>query len=415
MKKLFFLELTFLLLATTFSSNPPPPGWYQQTLPVSDFVNDIFFLDSLQGWVATREGNILHTINGGEDWNIQIDSAGDFQSIQFPESSTGYALANGLHGLIYKTTNGGTNWEVLHDFNPTALFKDMSFINKDTGWICSEDIFDGGVFKTTNGGISWDQQLNYNSENPQTIFFANKDTGWTGNQYRKLFKTTNGGLNWNLQIIFPSFQAAIEDILFFNSNTGFVSAARIYKTTNGGTSWDTANDDGIKLSFANDSIGWCGSNFFNIKKTTDGGLNWVIQNSPIFNNTSVSAVSNLIAWAGASGIVHTSDGGGLTVINNVNINSALDFTLYQNYPNPFNPNTIISYVLPVGGVVKLRVFDISGKEIETLVNKQQNSGNYEIKFDASRLPSGVYFYNVKFMDNKSNQTVSKTKKMLLLK
>ena len=77
MKKLILLELAFLFLATTFSSNPPPPGWYQQTLPVNDFVNDIFFLDSLNGWVVTPNGYIMNTQNGGNNWTIQKDSAGN--------------------------------------------------------------------------------------------------------------------------------------------------------------------------------------------------------------------------------------------------------------------------------------------------------------------------------------------------
>ncbi|MEO8447242.1 MAG: YCF48-related protein, partial [bacterium] len=227
MRKLILLELALLFLATTFQSDNPP-GWFQQQLPVSDFINDIFFLDSLNGWSVTNTGYIMKTSNGGSNWNIQIDSAGNLSSIQFLDSLTGYVVGNGNHGIIYTTSNGGTNWTLLHDFNPAARFRRLNFINKDTGWVCSDDIFDGGVFKTTDGGYNWMHQLNYASENPEVVFFTDKDTGWTGNQFRKLYKTTDGGLNWNLQIIFPFVGASIKDILFLNANTGFVSAARIY-------------------------------------------------------------------------------------------------------------------------------------------------------------------------------------------
>ncbi|MBK9099654.1 MAG: T9SS type A sorting domain-containing protein [bacterium] len=89
--------------------------------------------------------------------------------------------------------------------------------------------------------------------------------------------------------------------------------------------------------------------------------------------------------------------------------SAVDFNLMQNYPNPFNPSTVISYQLSVSGDVTLKVFDILGNEVATLVNELKPAGNYEVEFDASSLTSGVYFYKLQagtFVD---------TKKMVLLK
>ncbi len=86
-----------------------------------------------------------------------------------------------------------------------------------------------------------------------------------------------------------------------------------------------------------------------------------------------------------------------------------DYSLYQNYPNPFNPSTVINWQLPVSGHTTLKVYDILGNEIETLIDKQQSPGNYSITFNAKNLPSGVYFYRLK------SETILLTKKMLLLK
>ena len=85
------------------------------------------------------------------------------------------------------------------------------------------------------------------------------------------------------------------------------------------------------------------------------------------------------------------------------------FLLEQNYPNPFNPSTLIGYQLPISSFVNLTVYDALGKEIKTLVNKYQNAGKYFVQFNASDLPSGVYFYRL------DAGTFHTTKKLLLLK
>jgi hypothetical protein len=97
----------------------------------------------------------------------------------------------------------------------------------------------------------------------------------------------------------------------------------------------------------------------------------------------------------------------LTKVDEVQLPSG--FQLNQNYPNPFNPTTQISYSIPKSGIVNLRVYNILGKEVAELINEYQNSGTYQITFNAQDLPSGVYFYQLKTGDYISS------KKMLLIK
>ncbi len=85
------------------------------------------------------------------------------------------------------------------------------------------------------------------------------------------------------------------------------------------------------------------------------------------------------------------------------------FKLFQNYPNPFNPTTSIKYTASTIQYVNLTVYDVLGREIKTLVNEEKNPGEYEVKFNASHLPSGTYFYRL------SVGNYTETKKMLLIK
>ncbi|RPI18095.1 MAG: T9SS C-terminal target domain-containing protein [Ignavibacteriae bacterium] len=80
--------------------------------------------------------------------------------------------------------------------------------------------------------------------------------------------------------------------------------------------------------------------------------------------------------------------------NTNSTNSALEFKLSQNYPNPFNPVTLIEYSIPVQGKVELKIYDILGKEVKTLVNEFKEAGTHNVMFNASELASGVYFYKI---------------------
>ena len=102
-------------------------------------------------------------------------------------------------------------------------------------------------------------------------------------------------------------------------------------------------------------------------------------------------------------------GGSLTEVRETKTNAPDDFKLEQNYPNPFNPNTKISWQSPVGSKQTLKIYNVLGSEVVTLINEYRPAGRYEVNFDAYSLPSGVYFYQLSIGD------YIITKKMTLLK
>jgi hypothetical protein len=96
-------------------------------------------------------------------------------------------------------------------------------------------------------------------------------------------------------------------------------------------------------------------------------------------------------------------------VQNISTETPSSFSLSQNFPNPFNPTTNIEFALPKSGLVTLRVYDILGKEVATLVNEVKNAGSYSVDFSASNFTSGVYFYKIE------TNGFSDIKKMMLIK
>lgn len=105
-----------------------------------------------------------------------------------------------------------------------------------------------------------------------------------------------------------------------------------------------------------------------------------------------------------------SNGSLITAVKDEKLNTTpADFSLSQNYPNPFNPVTTLSFAISHSSFVTLKVYDVLGREVATLVNGERKAGDYQIQFDGSNLPSGVYFYSI------AADNFSKVKKMTLIK
>ncbi|MCU7491788.1 MAG: T9SS type A sorting domain-containing protein [Ignavibacteria bacterium] len=127
----------------------------------------------------------------------------------------------------------------------------------------------------------------------------------------------------------------------------------------------------------------------------------ILTYSPNNEDKSYQDVTRWIyTWVGKKSVV------GVENEKNTTVKS---YSLSQNYPNPFNPSTTIRYSIPQAGRVTLKVFNVLGKEISTLVNEEKNQGSYEVKFDASQLASGIYFYQIE------SGSFRQVNKMLLLK
>jgi photosystem II stability/assembly factor-like uncharacterized protein len=442
---LFYLALLLFIIGFSFTDNPVG-NWYQQFMPNLNgrSVTDITFLDSLTGYAVTNNfspsdtGYILKTTNGGDNWIINATLNRNFTRIQFINNDTGFVCGGTGGGTpyIYKTTNAGSNWFVLSTFG-CSMWRDMFALNNDTIWAVDNVSLCGGVFRTTNGGVSWQNQGSFGSYNPEKIYMFNRNIGFITKDFGSsshIYKTTDSGANWSIIVSNDYFT----DMYFADSLTGWkCSVFGMKKTTDGGFNWVTqvlpyggiiqSNGIGSFSNINRDTIWGNGGSVlypnnrygFILNKTTNGGANWLFQipDTSFFRGASfVEFTDRLHGWA--YGNIHTTTGGDTifyTPVQQISISVPKNFILGQNYPNPFNTSSkfkvlITSNVKRQTSDVKVIVYDVRGKEITKLMDENLKPGEYEITFDAKELPSGIYFYSLIVEGN-----LIDTKKMVLLK
>jgi hypothetical protein len=225
---------------------------------------------------------------------------------------------------------------------------------------------------------------------------------------------------------------------FADSLTGFKNTVfGMRKTTNGGLNWvtQTLPTGGIILTSAiidfcalNKDTLWGIGGFVQypnnqqrgiLYRTTNGGTNWLFQvpdtNLNMTGFSFVRFTDSKHGWLYRSTIrgIHTINRGGdtfLTPVSQISSNIPNDYELFQNYPNPFNPATNIRYKISKSSYINIIVYDITGKQVADLINRKQSAGIYEVDFKAENLSSGIYFYSLI-----TDGILSDTKKMILLK
>jgi hypothetical protein len=201
-----------------------------------------------------------------------------------------------------------------------------------------------------------------------------------------------------------------------NTATIVGDAGTILRTTDGGGVWIKQQSGTPRtlygVWFIGAKLGLVVGDLGTMLRTTDGGATWLPQKSGTINALNAVCFTDVQSGTivGEYGtIVRTAPSGIVTGIGSDIASLPIRYALNQNYPNPFNPTTAVSYQLSAVSFVSLKVFDLLGREIATLVNEVHQPGSYTVRWNASSMPSGVYLYRLQTHD------FVETKKMLLLK
>ena len=420
MKKIFLLLIVFILYQSLYSQ------WFQSyNIDYVEF-NKIQFVNELTGYIVGEDlnnygGVILKTTDGGNNWmNLTADSLFPIEifALSFLNSNTGFVSGYSMN--IYKTTNGGISWSYTQaPYLGNSRFRALQFLNENTGYV-------GGRYgvrsKTTNSGITWDT-LSMAGSQLYSIFFFNANTGFMGDGASIIHKTTNSGMNWTMTSLTDTSSVpsgyALMDIDFLNEMTGYIvgrtnSRGAIFKSTNSGANWiNIFHTDSIQLysiDINNESTIFAAGEIRKVLKSTNAGLTWSITEIPgnFWELYSIRFINENTGFTSGYGHVFKTTNGGVFV-NQISNEIPEGFSLYQNYPNPFNPTTKIKFQISKLSDVKLIVYDILGREVATLVNERLKAGTYEVEFEGTSLPNGVYFYTL------ITDSFKETKRMVLKK
>jgi len=398
MKKLIIS--LFVFISSLFSQS-----WVSQNSGTTEQIYDVFFVNDLTGYASCSGGVLLKTTNSGINWtSLPGPYSGNIVNVVFFDSNTGIVFSN----PVYKTTNAGLNWFQVASLSGTLHHSMIA--DSTTVYGCQPF----QLSKTTDKGSNWSVTSSTPPWMTTSVYFINQFTGWVTTiqpigmpvptVYRaSVSKTINGGLNWLVLYTEdgPPESNLFRDTYFPTSDTGIIigkSGNSIYRTFNSGINWSEITTGGglTDLFFINSKTGWAVNQTGYVYKTTNTGSLWTYSATPVsIQLNTVRFINPLTGWAvGVNGTILKSTNGGVTGITQFTGLSPNKFSLSQNYPNPFNPQTKIKFAVPKSSFTKLIIYDLLGREVETLVNEELKPGTYEADWDGSNYSSGVYFYKI---------------------
>lgn len=343
---------------------------------------------------------------------------------------------------VYKTSNNGQSWEFLTANLNVQLPNLQKIYLSSNGTIYSTG-HNVGIIRSTDKGNTWDNVL-MSDENhpinrtyaPITNFICIDDTAFVCIYNSGIWVSTDNGTTWD-KFTKNLADSVFNNILYLSSTNILVSTEtfsndKVYQTKDFGNSWTEYSgyqfNEGHTLHFLdkdsnNFFVSVEGHRFFrnNIVFSDNNGASWKTLfsgESDMFDIYDIKLDSDgyifLFGYRNHPyfGVVFRRSAHTIyEQITDVDVDTQIPtkYSLSQNYPNPFNPVTTIKYSVPENSFVTLKVHDILGREITTLVNEEKYAGNYSVTFDGSGLSSGIYFYTIK------TNKYSNTKKLVLMK
>jgi photosystem II stability/assembly factor-like uncharacterized protein len=351
-------------------------------------------------------GGVHFTSDNGSTWTTPSALSGT--TISSLCIKGGLVFAGTGHNGPYVSTDNGATWAPANGGLSSSSSRSTAALAYDSLYLFAGT--HGGVYRSTDNGTSW---LPASSGLTDTLVFAlcSANGRLFAGTNTGVYLSTNSGSLWTvLTNGLPSYRVTSivstdNDILVAYALGGNPS---VYKSTDNGSSWNPVSS-GLASGAVIQTLCVAGGAVFGgtdakgIWLSTDRGGNWSdISQGLSGPGLKISALTSsgdyLFSGATKGGIWSRPLSQVVSVGSSAPCNLAGGFKLEQNYPNPFNPTTSIRFEVPGSKVVTVKVFDVLGREVATLVNDVKEPGTYILHWDAGGVSSGVYFYRIKAGD-----------------
>ena len=326
-------------IGQTFQTTDGGVSWNEYGVTLSFAGQDVFFPDANNGWIVGYSMSwngfysydIMHTTDAGMSWHALPAPPQQYHGIAFLNNQKGWIVGSvsGYLGFIISTTDGGENWT--NQLESVVPLADVQFTDVNNGWVIG---YGGTVLHTIDGGSNWLPQDIESYDQLMALDFLNNSEGWIVGMNGTIRHTTNGGTNWTTVPSPNDLETCWRDIDFVNANTGWIIKGincdglgggfpqniYLFHTTNGGLNWILQDSllDLHQIEFLDANQGWAIGGTNGIFRTTNGGESWEQQNSGTgLNLSDISFVDAEYGWmiANNSGmgflckILATTDGG----------------------------------------------------------------------------------------------------------
>ena len=420
-------------------------------------MNAMMFTDIFTGYIGTGSLEIYKTTNSGINWyktniNGLADTIGAISKIFYLNPNIGWATS--LDGKIFKTTDGGNNWDLQFSNLYWPIFTGIFFVDSLYGWAVGAG---ARPYKTTDGGNNWIEQTNILNNFCDDVFFKDYLNGFILSN--KFYKTSDGGLSWLQDSSFYNF--GIPRFANYDTINIFLIGDKVYRTNNGGNDWTefpelqgqglkTTNlvsvnsgyfvgNIGLIIKYYDESIPVELINFNGRIKGSEVFLEWFTATETNNQGFYIEKSTDKIRWeviGFVKGKGSTTEINSYNFIDNILKNEQIyyrlkqvdydgsflysqiieikipipSFVLSQNFPNPANPSTDISFSIPTKTRVQINLYSVSGELVKEILNEEKVKGIYNENVDLSNLATGVYFYRMT-----ADNGFSIVKKLILIK
>ncbi len=355
-------------------------------------VSGVIAADDDAIWVGTNGGGVFKTSDNGTTW-LGKSNGLDWDVFSLSQSVSGSFFAGTELVGVFRSTNYGDSWEALN----TGIVSDpVNAITSNSSGHVFAATRSGSAFRSVDNGLTWTEQssglLGFTIH---SISVTNSDFLFAATR-GGVFRSTDNGENWTLQnegltdTVALSVSASLEGLVLVGTLED-----GLFGSTDDGATWTrsgkgTVTDPVTAFGLNNDGTLFAGT-FSGVYTSSDQGQSWTELPGTVTSSTSIGVSGSGFVFVGTfdSGVyrsIQTTTG-----VEEEEVGLPGLIALSQNYPNPFNPSTTIRFSIPKSAEVNLRIFNLLGEEVATLVSGHRDAGTHTVQWDATGQPSGVFF------------------------